>query len=85
MAKTSNALKALKAAAAAVPEDTSALDDELHGASDRACVIMVATAVDDALYVYLRSRMRKLNGDATSSIFEGRAPLSSFSARIDVG
>lgn len=55
--------------------------------SDRGCAIFGAAALDDALEVLLRSRFRQDDSvvkNVVDPLFRTYAPLSTFSARIDV-
>ncbi len=81
---TSSALQALKAAASAIPKDTASLHEELHGQSDRASVILLATSLEDAIEVRLKASMRELSKGDYDRLFTGHAPLATFSAKIDL-
>ena len=57
---------------------------EFRGESDRACVILAASLLDNALLSLLRARL-VATPSATDSLLDGaNAPLSTFSARIDM-
>ncbi len=59
-------------------------DRTFRGESDRACVILAAAMLEQALDVLLRARLAPV-ASQTDSLFDGAyAPISTFSAKIDL-
>jgi DNA-binding MltR family transcriptional regulator len=57
--------------------------NEFKGESDRACVILAASLLDNALLALLQSKLAPCAG-SNDALFDGaNAPLSTFSSRID--
>jgi hypothetical protein len=66
----------------AEPDLDFLIPDELHDASDRACVIVCAAALETRLEQLITSRLVE---GAAKPLFEGSTPpLSSFAAKIDM-
>ena len=60
------------------------LRDEFEGESERACVIIAASLLDNALFSLLQARLAPCSTN-TDTLFDGaNAPLSTFSSRIEV-
>lgn len=60
------------------------LQDEFNKESDRACVILGAALLDSALETLLKTRLAPITGSHDSLLDGSTAPISSFSARIDL-
>lgn len=60
----------------------NACDNELTGQSDRAAAIVGASLLETQLEELLSRAM--LDGKTTKNLLEGHAPLSTFSAKIDI-
>lgn len=65
-------------------QDLEAIAKEVRGASDRATALIYAVALDAAIENCLKRRMVALSIEETDQLFRGVAPLSSFSAKINV-
>jgi DNA-binding MltR family transcriptional regulator len=60
------------------------LNAELHGTSDRSCLIVAASIIDYQLTEYLRARL-VASGSAQDNLLDGaNAPIGTFGARIDL-
>jgi DNA-binding MltR family transcriptional regulator len=60
------------------------LNAELHGTSDRSCIITAASIIDHLLLEFLRARLVP-NSSSQDSLFDGaNAPIGTFSSRIDL-
>lgn len=87
MFETPGAVKTLRAYwkdKIALPDPVK-LAEELHGESDRALVILVATILDDALTGLLTERLVfRPDKKQSDHIFRYEGPLGSFSARTEI-
>lgn len=63
---------------------TRIIKHNLQG-NDRESVIVIGTAIEAALEAYIKTRFTRLRIADQNSIFDGTGPLSTFSAKIDVG
>lgn len=60
------------------------LDEELKSESDRACVILAAALLDSALETLLKSHLLPSSSASDPFFDHANAPLSTFSARIEM-
>lgn len=60
-------------------------DKHFSPLTDTTIVIMSISSLDDWLTTAIKTRMRSLSNTVHDRIFRGYGPLSSFSARIDIG
>lgn len=63
-------------------DELMALLDELRDSHDRAAAIIVAALAEDALEQAIMTRLIPLSETHRKELFDGEAPLSSFSAKI---
>jgi hypothetical protein len=67
-------------------EEIKAVLEELNGQTDRGAAIIAASVIEELLAVIIQKRLLPLTSDLRRSLFERtNAPLSSFSAKIDLG
>lgn len=61
------------------------LADTIENETDRGCVILLSTAIEDVLKSRILENMVEINADETERLFGPDAPLGSFSAKIKIG
>jgi hypothetical protein len=67
------------------PQQVQAILDEVKSQTDRGAPIVSAAVLDDILRMLILVRFVELSAARREALFEGiNAPLSSFSARIEV-
>jgi hypothetical protein len=66
-------------------EQITAFASELNSQSDRGAGIVAAAVVEDALTSAIRSRLVELSNTRWEALFGRMRPLSSFSAKIELG
>src|ERR1700685_3395800 len=65
--------------------DLGKLQEEAHGASDRAFAVIMGSIVESSLTTFLTSRLRpNLNRVQRKRLFDYQGPLGTFSAKIIV-
>jgi hypothetical protein len=79
--------RSLKSFIKAAPNkrELAQLMDEINTGSDRAMAIVTAVMIENALADAIQARFVRLSTEDRAAIFEGMAPLSSFSSKIKVG
>jgi hypothetical protein len=65
-------------------QDMKLIGEEVRGASDRAMALIYAAMLDTVIEGCLKQRMIELSSTESEQLFRGLAPLSSFSAKINV-
>lgn len=66
-------------------DEISAFIEEFKSQTDRGAAIVAAAALDDALAHAIQTRFVSLSNRQTESLFGRMRPLSSFSAKIELG
>jgi DNA-binding MltR family transcriptional regulator len=67
-----------------LPEDAAPIIDELRKQTDRGAAIIAATFLDNLLQIALERRFLHLSKDQHKALFGRMAPLSTFSAKIEI-
>jgi hypothetical protein len=67
------------------PEQISMFTAELEKQTDRGAAIIAAAVLEDLLAAVVQRRLIELSGKRTEALFGRMAPLSTFSAKIEMG
>jgi hypothetical protein len=68
-----------------IPEDASEIFQEIETQTDRSAAIIAATFVETTLRAAIETEWNIPSNSVRERIFKGYAPLSSFSAKIEIG
>jgi hypothetical protein len=69
----------------AMPDDFAPIMAELMKQSDRGAAIIAGSLLEEILETAIRARLRELSSDQRKALFGRMAPLSTFSAKIEIG